>query len=45
MKLLIVVFLDGGNFFADPRQLPDLVFDLVLEEAHLILEVLHAQLL
>ena len=45
VKLLVIVFLDGGDFFADAAQLADLVLHLLLEEAHLVLEVLHAQLL
>ena len=45
IELFIVVFLDRGHLFSYTRQLPYLVLDLVLEEAHLVLEVFHAQLL
>lgn len=45
MEFLIVVFLDGGDLFSNPGQLANLILDLVLEEADLILQVLNTQLI
>jgi hypothetical protein len=44
MELLIIVFFDGGYFFSNASQLSDLIFDLILEEAHFILEIFDAQI-
>ena len=45
MKLLVIVFLNGGDLLSDVGKLANLVFNLVLKEAHLILEIVYAQLL
>jgi hypothetical protein len=44
MELLIIVFFDGGYFFSNASQLSDLIFDLILEKAHFILEIFDAQI-
>jgi len=44
MELLIIVFFDGGYFFSNASQLSDLIFDLILEEAHFVLEIFDAQI-
>jgi hypothetical protein len=44
MELLIIVFFDGGYFFSNASQLSDLIFDLILEETHFILEIFDAQI-
>jgi hypothetical protein len=44
MELLIIVFFDGGYFFSNASQLSDLIFDLIFEKAHFILEIFDAQI-
>jgi hypothetical protein len=44
MKLFVVILLDRGDLFAYPGKLADLVFYLVLKQAHLVLEIFDAQL-
>lgn len=45
IELLVVVFLDRADLFADVSELSYLILDLVLEEADLVLEVINAELI
>lgn len=45
MEFLVVIFLDGGDLFSDTRQLTNLIFYLVLKQAHLVLQIFDAKLI
>jgi hypothetical protein len=45
LEFLVVVLLDGRHLVPDGGQLTDLIFDLVLELCHLVLQVVYTQLI